>query len=130
LLKAFAFAALLSIVVLGCCVPTIGQGVTAGYTLYVSFFYPFNFLYNLHVTVRDQTGGVVGSGMSPDGSLLTIPIRTEGTTISLSVSVSGYASGPLTDWVVNPNFWPVFGKSTIPVESIGGDYWVTVNISQ
>jgi hypothetical protein len=107
-----------------------GQGVTTGYTVSVSFFYPFHFLYNLQVTIRDQTGRVVGTGISYDGSMVIIPVRTETTTISLSASASGDASGPLTCYYpTSPSFWPVFGMSTIPVQSNGGSYWITVNLS-
>jgi len=119
----------MSLVVLGYCVPTMGQGVTAGYTLYVSFFYPIHYLYNLQVTVRDQTGTVVGRGMSPDGGMVIIPVRTEIATVSLSVTASGYSSGPLTNYVATPVYYLVSGTSTIPVQSIGGDYWITVNLS-
>jgi hypothetical protein len=121
----------LSVLLIGCCVgPVAGQGVTAGYTVYVTFFYPFHFLYNLQVTIRDQAGRAVGTGISYDGSMAIIPVRTEATTISLTVSVSGYASGPLTNCVTNPSFWSVSGMSTIPVQSNGGNYWLTVNLSK
>ena len=129
-LKSLVLTVVLTLVVLGCCVvPSMGQGVTAGYTLYVSFFYPLHFLYNLQVTIRDQTGRVVGTGMSSDGSMLVIPVRTETAIIWLSAYALGYASGPLTNYVVNPPFWVVGGKSVIPVVSTGGDYWITINLS-
>jgi hypothetical protein len=108
----------------------MGQGVTAGYTVYVSFFYPLCFLYNLQVTIYDQTGSVVGTGMSPDGSMIIIPVRTETATISLTATASGYASGPLTNYIANPPFWPVSGNATVPVQVTGGDYWMTVGLSQ
>ncbi len=125
-----AFAIMLALVFLGCSfVPAFGQGVTEGYTLYVSFVYPLNFLYNLQVTIRDQTGRIVGTGFSADGSMVIIPIRTETPTVWLSAYAIGYASGPLTNYVVNPPFWVVAGKSVIPVEITGGGYWITINLS-
>lgn len=129
-LKSLVLALVLGFVILGCCVvPSMGQGVTEGYTLYVSFFYPLNFLYNLQVTVRDQTGRVVGVGLSPDGSMIIIPVRTESPIIWLSAYASGYASGPLTNYVANSPFWVVAGTSTVPVEITGGNYWITINLS-
>jgi hypothetical protein len=130
-LKSLVLGVVLTLVVLGSCVvPSMGQGVTAGYTLYVSFFYPLHFLYNLQVTIRDQTGRVVGTGMSSDGSMLIIPVRTESPIIWLSAYALGYASGPLTNYVVNPQFWVVAGRSVTPVAITGGDYWITINLSQ
>lgn len=124
------FTIALSVLLIGCCIGSVaGQGVTTGYTVSVSFFYPFHFLYNLQVTIRDQTGRIVGTGISYDGSMVIIPVRTETTTISLSATASGDASGPLTYCVTNPSFWPVFGMSTIPVQNDGGSYWITVNLS-
>jgi hypothetical protein len=62
--------------------------------------------------------------------MIVIPVRTESTTISLTGTASGYASGPLTYYEANPAFWPVAGKSTIPVEVTGGDYWMTIDFYQ
>jgi hypothetical protein len=108
----------------------MAQGVTVGYTVSVGFFYPLCFLYNLKVTIYDQNGNVLATGTSPDGSMIILPVRTESTTISLTATASGYASGPLTYYLANQPYWPVSGKSTIPVQSIGGDYWITVLLSQ
>jgi len=105
-------------------------GVTAGFTVYVQFFYPFCFLYNLHVTIHDQTGRVVGTGLSPDGSMIIIPIRTETPITSLTASASGSASGPLADYFANPPVWFVSGSSTIPVEVTGGNYWLTIVLNR
>ena len=131
-LRTSIFTIVLSILLIGCCFGSVaGQGVTAGYTVYVTFFYPLHFLYNLQVTIRDQTGRIVGTGISYDGSMVIIPVRTETTTISLTASVSGYASGPLTYYYpASPGFWPIQGSSTLPVQSDGGDSWITVNLSQ
>jgi hypothetical protein len=122
---------MLALVLLGCCiVPSLGQGVTEGYTLYVTFFYPLHFMYNLQVTVQDQTGKVVGRGLSPDGSMVIIPVRTETPIVWLSAYALGYASGPLTNYYpASPQFWVVAGGSTVPVEITGGDYWITINLS-
>lgn len=121
----------LSILLIGVCLGGVAvQGVTVGYTVYVSFFYPFRVLYNLHVTVTDQSGRVVGQGTSYDGSMLIIPVRTESPMIALTASASGYASGPLTYYyMTSPAYWPISGTSTVPVQSNGGDYWITVTLS-
>jgi hypothetical protein len=130
-LKPSVFTIALAVLLIGCCAGSVaGQGVTAGYTVYVTFFYPFHVLYNLQVTIRDETGRVVGTGISYDGSMAIVPVRTEATTISLTVTVSGYASGPLTYYYpASINFWSIHGSSTAPVQSDGGDYWITVNMS-
>ena len=114
----------------GCFVPAMAGGVTAGFTVYVQFFYPFCFLYNLHVTIHDQRGRVVGTGLSPDGSMIVIPIRTETPITALTASASGAASGPLTNYFANPPFWPVSGSSTLPVEVTGGNYWLTIVLNR
>jgi len=130
-LKSLFAGLALAFVLFGCCiVPSMGQGVTAGFTLYVRFFYPIHWLYNLQVTIYDQTGKIVGTGFSPDGSLVVIPVRTEHPTNWLSASALGYASDPLTVIEASPRFWVVGGTSTIPVENIGGDYWVVIQLSQ
>jgi len=130
--KSSSFTLALAVVLIGCVVaPVAGQGVTAGFVVYVRFFYPFQVMYNIQVEIQDQTGRVVGTGFSSDGSLLVIPVRTETPIISLSVFASGYASGPLTYYYpTSPSFWLVHGSSTIPVQSTGGEYWITVNLSQ
>jgi len=120
----------LVVLIIGMCIaPIAAQGVTAGFTLQVTFFYPFRVIYNLQITVRDQTGRIVATATSPDGSLVIIPIRTESPIYSLTASAGGYASGPLTYWEANPRFWRISGTSTIPVETVGGYYWMTITLS-
>jgi hypothetical protein len=120
----------LLILVIGMCVvPIAAQGVTAGFVVHLTFFYPLRFLYNIQVTIRDQTGRVVATGTSPDGSGILVPIRTETPIYSLSATASGYASDPLTNYQANPTFWQISGSSTIPVETVGGDYWMTINFT-
>jgi hypothetical protein len=129
-MRAAVFAVLLTLVFLGSAVaPAVGQGVTTGYTVYVTFFYPLHFLYNLQVTIRDDSNRVVGTGMSVDGSMVIIPVRTETATFWLSAYALGYASGPLTNYIVNSPFWVVAGRSVVPVEITGGDYWITINLN-
>ena len=122
----------LSVLLIGLCLGGVaGQGVTVGYTVYVSFFYPFHFLYNPFMlqSAINQVASLV-EGTSYDGSMLIIPVRTESLTISLTASTSGYASGPLTYYyMTSPAYWPISGTSTVPVQSNGGDYWITVNLS-
>ena len=120
---------LMALIIASCVAPIAAQGVTAGFTAYVNFFYPFHALYNLQVTIRDQTGRVVATAISPDGSMVIIPIRTETPIYSLTASASGYGSDPLTYWEANPSFWRIGGTSTIPVQTIGGDYWITIGLS-
>jgi len=120
---------LVVLIVASCIAPIAAQGVTTGFTVYLSFFYPYRFLYNLHVVVRDQTGRIVATANSPDGSMVIIPIRTETPIYWLTASAAGYASGPLAYYFASPSFWRVGGTSTIPVETIGGDYWMTVTLS-
>ena len=125
--SAYAFASL--VILLGCCfTPVMAQGVTVGFTVYVSFFYPFCYLYNLQVTLRDQSGRIIATGASPDGSMIIINIRTETSISSLTASVFGYASGPLTHYTANVSSWVVYGMSMLPVENTGGNYWVTLNL--
>ena len=120
---------LVALIIASCIAPIAAQGVTAGFTVYLTFFYPYRSLYNLHVTVRDQTGRIVATATSPDGSMVVIPIRTETSIYWLTASASGYASEPLAYYFANPSFWRIAGTSTIPVETIGGDYWMTITLS-
>jgi hypothetical protein len=117
------------LIVASCLAPIAAQGVTAGFTMQVNFFYPFHFLYNIQVTIRDQTGRVLATATSPDGSMIIVPIRTETPIYSLTASAGGYASDFLTNWEANPHFWAISGTSTIPVETIGGNYWITIILS-
>jgi len=129
-LRALAIAVLLSAVALATCVaPAMGQGVTVGYGLYVSFFCPAHWLYNIQITVYDQAGRIVGKGFSPDGSLVLIPVQTETPIIALTTVASGYAAGPLASYWASPAYWPVSGHSIVPVEITGGEYWVTLALS-
>ncbi|HUK49951.1 MAG TPA: hypothetical protein VLV18_02850, partial [Terriglobales bacterium] len=118
---------LLILVIGTCLVPIAARGVTEGFVVHLSFFYPLRFLYNIQVTIRDQTGRVVATATSPDGSAILVPIRTETPIYWLTASANGFASGPLTNYEANPTFWHISGSSTIPVETIGGDYWMTIN---
>ena len=121
----------LAFAIVGSCVaPIAAQGVTTGFVLQVSFFYPLHYIYNLQITVKDQAGRVVATASSPDGSMVIIPIRTENPIYWLTATASGYASGPLTNWQASPPFWRISGTSTIPVETIGGNYWMTINFPQ
>jgi len=120
---------LVALIIASCIAPIAAQGVTTGFTVYVTFFYPLHSLYNLQVTVRDQTGRTVAKAISPDGSMVMIPIRTETPIYSLTASAGGYAGEPLTYWLANPSFWRVGGTSTIPVQTVGGDYWMTIRLS-
>ena len=120
---------LLVFVIGTCMVPIAAQGVTEGFVVHLTFFYPIHFLYNVQVTIRDQTGRVMATANSPDGSGILVPIRTETPIYWLTASAGGYASDPLTGYEANPAFWRIFGSSTIPVQTVGGDYWMTINFA-
>lgn len=125
-----------AVLIIGSCSSSVmGQGVTTGFAIHVGFVYPYFALYNMQVTVNDQTGRIIATGLSPDGSELIIGARTEAPTYAVTVRASGYASYgyyPYPYWYAfhpltsgNP-FWKVNGISTISVQTTGGDYWVTV----
>jgi hypothetical protein len=131
-LVALAFAAL---IIGSCSAPVMGQGVTTGFAIHVGFVYPYFALYNLQVTVNDQTGRIIATGISPDGSELIVGARTETPTYAVTVRASGYASyGPypypysyISYPITSSNpFWKISGINTIIVQTTGGDYWVTV----
>jgi hypothetical protein len=129
-MKALAISVALFMIALGSCVaPAMGQGVTTGYALYVSFFRPFCFLYDIQVTVYDPADRIDGKGFSPDGGIILVPVRTENPTIGFTIIASGYASGPLTSYQASPSYWVVSGHSSVPVEITGGEYWITIPLS-
>jgi len=139
ILKTIFIASVFMALIIGCCTaPVMAQGVTTGFAIHVGFVYPFCALYNMQVTLNDQTGRIIGTGMSPDGSEIIIGVRTETPIYSVTVRVSGYASFgsyPLDWWVLYPigvsnPFWPLSGTSTTIVQTTGGDYWVTVVMSK
>jgi len=120
----------LSAILIGCSLaPVVAQGVTTGYTVYIAFFDPFHFLYNIRVTMYDQTGRIVGNGLSPDGQMIIVPIRTESPIMTLTAAASGYATGPFAGYQANPAIFAIAGSSTIPVQVNGGDYWLTIDLS-
>lgn len=146
-LIALVFAAL----ILGCTTPVTAQlcttpvptgcnyntPVTTGFTIHVGFFYPYFALYNIQVTVNDQTGRIIATGISPDGSALIIGLRTETPIYLVTVRASGYANfgGPYPypyAYIFYPisasyPYWTISGvTNTLPVATSGGDYWITV----
>ena len=136
ILKTIFIASVFMALIIGCCTaPVMAQGITTGFAIHVGFVYPFCALYNMQVTLNDQTGRIIGTGMSPDGSEIIIGVRSENPISSVTVRVSGFASFgsyPYPYWYVfypigasNP-FWPLSGISTTIVQTTGGDYWVTV----
>ena len=120
--------------------PVMAQGVTTGFILHVTFLYPYCNLSNMQLTLNDQTGRIIGTGMSPDGSEVIIPIRTETAIYSVTVRAFGYASiDPYHYWTGVYHSWPISGISTITLQTIGGvvttpnyrsssDYWVTIQL--
>jgi hypothetical protein len=136
ILKSSLIASVLMALIIGCCTaPVMAQGVTTGFAIHVGFVYTNFALYNMQVTLNDQTGRIIGTGMSPDGSEIIIGVRTETPIYLVTVRASGFASFgsypyPYSYWfypigVSNP-YWPLSGISTTIVQTTGGDYWVTV----
>ncbi len=116
-------ATLLSTLIIGSfIVPVMAQGgVTAGFTIQVSFFYPcVCSLTNVRVVMSDQSGRAVATAVSPDGSMLVITFRSESPEYWLIASASGYGS-------FSYNMpWLVHGSSIITVQNIGGYYYATI----
>ena len=139
LMKTFVALALAALIMGSFSIPIKAQGVTAGFVVHVGFVYPYLAMYNMQVTVNDQSGRVLGSGISPDGSELIVGVRTENPTYALTVRVEGYASFgyyPYPYWAIfypitsaNP-FWKIGGINTFAVQLTGGDYWTTVIMSK
>jgi hypothetical protein len=102
-------------------VPVMAQGTTIGYTAQVRFFYPcFCTLQNMRVTLSDQTGRVLATALSPDGSMVMMPVRLERPAYSLTASVSGYAI------IGQYSMWRVGGVNTLSVQTTGGEYPIIV----
>jgi len=121
-LRASLTAVILSIIVLGSFVaPVFAQGgVTAGFTVQVSFYYLcVCSLQNVRVVVSDQTGRVVASSESPDGSMLIITFRVNTPEYWLLLNAMGYASFSYN----KP--WPVRGSAIIGVQNFASpiDYY-------
>ena len=116
-------ASLLSIIMIGSFIgPVFAQGgVTAGFTVQVNFYFMcVCSLSNVKVVVSDQTGKVVGSLVSPDGSMLVISFRETTPEFWLLVNAIGYAS-------FSYNLpWVVHGSSIITVQNAGGYYYTTI----
>ena len=140
ILKASLITSVFVALIIGCCTaPVMAQGVTTGFAIHVGFVYPYFALYNMQVTLNDQTGRIVATGTSPDGSEIIIGIRSETPIYSVTVRVSGYASFGSYPYpysyvfypIATSNlFWKLSGISTTIVATIGGDYWVTVLMSK
>lgn len=140
MLKGSLVGLALSIIMIGTCmVPVMAQGVTSGYMVHVDFVYPFCWLFNLQVSFSDQTGRVIGTGVSLDGSELIIPLRTESPTVTLTARAVGYASlGSSYFWALravtppypgSDYYWQITGVSTILVQNtsaLRSDYWITL----
>ena len=114
-------AVVMSTLIVGFCVaPVMAQGFTASYVVYVDFFHPYCNLSNVQVTLDDQTGRVVATGYSPDGSEIAITYRTTAPTNSLTVRASGQES-------IGSYTWSASGISIVNIGS-GSDYWIWVKM--
>jgi hypothetical protein len=122
-LKGTLIAALLSTIMIGSfIVPVMAQGgVTAGFTIQVTFFYVcIGTLTNVQVVISDQTGRVVATAVSPDGRMLPISFRVNVPEYWLIVSATGYGS-------FSYNLpWMVHGSSIIAVQNAEHYYYATI----
>jgi hypothetical protein len=128
-LKGIFISVVLSTLIIGTCIlPVMAQGgVTRGYTIQITFFYPcMCTLTNMRVIVSDQTGKTVATSTSPDGSMLLVTFRTETppSTYWLILNASGDASFSY----YRP--WPVHGSSFVAVQMIGGYYYSTIYLTR
>jgi hypothetical protein len=125
-LKGSLAATLISTVIIGSfLLPVMVEGgITAGYTVQVSFFYPcVCTLTNVRVVVSDQSGRAVATAVSPDGNMLVITFRAETPEYWLLASASGYGS-------FSYNLpWLVHGSSIVTVQNIGGYYYATIYLT-
>ena len=122
-MKGTLIAALLSTIMIGSfLVPVMAQGgVTAGYTIQVTFFYVcIGTLTNLQVVISDQTGRVVATAVSPDGRMVPISFRVNIPEYWLIVSATGYGSFSYNQ----P--WIVHGSSIIAVQNAENYYYATI----
>ena len=122
-MKGTLIAALLSTIMIGSfLVPVMAQGgVTAGYTIQVTFFYVcIGTLTNLQVVISDQTGRVVATAVSPDGRMVPISFRVNIPEYWLIVSATGYGSFSYNQ----P--WTVHGSSIIAVQNAENYYYATI----
>ena len=113
-MKASLTAALLSVIMIGLFIaPVFAQGgVTAGFTVQVNFSYLcVCSLQNVKVFVSDQTGKVVATSVSPDGSMLVITFRVNTPEYWLLLNAMGYASFSYNQ----P--WSVRGSAIIGVQN-------------
>jgi hypothetical protein len=127
LLKGSLIPVALSTLIIGACIlPVMARGgVTAGYTILVTFFYPcICTLTNMRVIVSDQTGNAVATAVSPDGSMLLLTFRAESPTYWLILNASGDAS------LSYYRPWSVHGSSFVTVQMIGGYYYATIYLTK
>ena len=113
-MKASLTAALLSVIMIGSFIaPVFAQGgVTAGFTVQVNFYYVcVCSLQNVKVVLSDQTGKVVATSVSPDGSMLVITFRVNTPEYWLLLNAMGYASFSYNQ----P--WSVRGSAIIGVQN-------------
>jgi len=75
-------------------VPVFAQGgITAGFAVQVNFYFLcVCSLQNVKVVVSDQSGRVVATSVSPDGSMLLITFRVNSPEYWLLLNAVGYAA--------------------------------------
>jgi len=115
-MKGSLIGALLSIIILtSFMVPVIAQGgVSATITVQINFYYLcVCSLTNVRVVLSDQTGRVVATVISPDGSQVLLVFRTQTPLYWLAAYASGYGSFAFE----KP--WPVYGSIFITVQNFG-----------
>ena len=126
-LKGSLITVALATLIIGTCIlPVMAQGgVTASYTIQITFFYPcICTLTNIRVIASDQTGNAVATSVSPDGSMLLVTFRMQTPTYWLILNAFGDAS-----WsYYRP--WSVHGSSFIAVQTISGYYYATIYLTK
>ena len=115
-MKTRLIGTLLSIIALGSLVvPVIAQGgVSATITVQINLYYLcVCSLTNVRIVLSDQTGRVVATAFSPDGSQVLLVFRTQTPLYWLAAYASGYAGFSYD----KP--WPVYGNIFLTVQNYG-----------
>jgi len=98
--------------------PVMAQGaLTGSFTVQINFYYPnISALTNVRVVLSDQTGRVVATAVSTDGSMVLLVFASHTPEYWLAASATGFASFSYFD---KP--WPLYGVAIITVQNFGGN---------
>ena len=104
--------------------PVMAQSaVTGSFTVQINFYYPnITTLTNVRVVLSDQTGRVVATAVSTDGSMVLLVFASHTPEYWLAASATGFASFSYFD---KP--WPLYGVAIITVQNFGGNAGYTQN---